>query len=94
MEVSNLFVCVMGMAVTFIGLTCLIFLTVVMGKIVRKVGGAEVPAKAPSGPIPPAPAAEAIPNRQELIAAISAALAEEMGTDVTGIRILSLKKIS
>jgi len=94
MEVSNLFVCVMGMTVTFIGLTCLIFLIILTGKIVRKIGGAEVPAKAPSGLIPPAPAAETIPNRQELIAAISVALAEEMGADVTGIRILSLKKVS
>lgn len=94
MEVSNLFVCIMGMAVTFIGLTCLIFMTALMGKIVRSLGGTQVPAKAPAGPIPPAPAAEAIANRQELAAAISVALAEEMGTDVTGIRILSLKKIS
>ncbi len=94
MEVGNLFVCIMGMSVTFIGLTCLILLTVVMGKIVRNFGGAETPVKAPAGPIPPAPAAEAIPNRQELIAAISVALAEEMGTDVTGIRILSMKKVS
>ena len=94
MEVGNLFVCIMGMSVTFIGLTCLILLTVVMGKIVRNLGGAETPVKAPAGPIPPAPAAAAIPNRQELIAAISVALAEEMGTDVTGIRILSMKKVS
>ena len=35
-----------------------------------------------------------IPNRQELIAAVSVALAEELGTDVSGIRILSFKKIS
>ena len=94
MEVSNLFVCIMGMSVTFIGLICLIFMTLLMGKIVRGMGGAEPPVKAPSAPIPPAPAAAAIPNRQELIAAISVALAEEMGTDVSGIRILSLKKIS
>ena len=65
-----------------------------MGKIVRNFGGAETPVKAAAGPIPSAPAAEAIPNRQELIAAISVALAEEMGTDVTGIRILSMKKVS
>ena len=49
MEVGNLFVCIMGMSVTFIGLTCLILLTVVMGKIVRNFGGAETPVKAASG---------------------------------------------
>ena len=37
--------------------------------------------------------AEEIANRQEFIAAVSAALAEEMGTDVSAIRILSFKKI-
>ena len=29
----------------------------------------------------------------ELVAAVSAALAEELGTDISGIRILSLKKL-
>ena len=32
-------------------------------------------------------------NKGEFIAAVSAALAEELGTDVTGIRILSVKKL-
>lgn len=85
MQVSPLFVCLMGMGVTFIGLTCLIFLTLLLGKLAK--GGA-APAAAP------APATSAIPNRQELIAAVSVALAEELGTDVSGIRILSFKKIS
>ncbi|MDE7243833.1 MAG: OadG family protein [Oscillospiraceae bacterium] len=94
MNVSNLFVCIMGMGVTFIGLICLIFLTVVMGKIVRSLGGPEPVVKTqPSVPAPP-PAAAPEPNRQEIIAAVSAVLAEELGTDVTGIRILSFKKVS
>ena len=41
MEVSNLFVCIMGMTVTFIGLTCLIFLIMLTGKIFRSIGGGE-----------------------------------------------------
>lgn len=91
MEVSNLFVCLMGMGVTFIGLICLIVLTMIMGKIVGlKKDSAPAPQPAPV----PAPAANAIPNRQELIAAVSAVLAEELGTDVSAIRILSFKKIS
>lgn len=51
-EVSNLFVCLMGMGVTFFGLICLILLTMVMGKIVRPKGGsapAVQAAPAPSG---------------------------------------------
>ena len=91
MEVSNLFVCLMGMGVTFVGLICLIVLIQIMGSICKR-GKAEEPKKAEM--IPPAPAAEAIPNRGELIAAVSAALAEELGTDVSGIRILSFKKVS
>ncbi len=88
MEVSNLFVCVMGMGVTFIGLICLIFLTTLMGAVMRRKQKSE-PEKAPAG----APPAEAIPNRGELIAAVSAVLAEELGTEVSAIRILSFQKV-
>ena len=88
MEYSNLFVCLMGMGTVFFGLICLIVLTTVMGKI---VGGHAAPAAA-SAVIPTAPAA-AEPNRQELVAAVSAAIAEELGTDITGIRIVSMKKL-
>ena len=91
MEVSNLFVCLMGMGVTFFGLICLILLTMIMGKIVRPKKEA-VPA-AQAAPVP-APAAGSIANRQELIAALSAALAEELGTDVSAIRILSFRKVA
>ena len=36
---------------------------------------------------------DAIPNRQAMIAAISAAIAEEEGADLNAIRILSVKKL-
>lgn len=91
MEVSNLFVCLMGMGVTFFGLTCLIGLITLLGKFAES--SAPVPTPSPAQTVIP-PAADAIPNRQELIAAVSAALAEELGTDVTAIRILSFKKVS
>ena len=52
-------------------------------------------ATAPVSPVEPAtPAPAVIENRGEFVAAVSAALAEELGTDVTGIRILSIKKAS
>ena len=35
-EVSNLFVCLMGMGTTFVGLICIIFLTMLMGKVMQK----------------------------------------------------------
>lgn len=89
MEVSNLFVCIMGMGVTFVGLICLILLCMLMGKLV----GGTAPAPAPAAEVA-APAVSTIPNRQEVIAAVSAALAEELGEDISAIRILSFKKVS
>lgn len=89
MEVSNLFVCLMGMGVTFIGLTCLILLSSVMSKFLGK----NAPAPATPAPVS-APVGDVIPNRQEIIAAVSVALAEELGEDVSAIRILSFKKVS
>lgn len=90
MEYSSVFVCLMGMGTVFFGLICLIVLTMAMGKI---VGGRTAPAAAPApaAAVPAAAAPEA--NRQEIAAAVAAAVAEELGTDITGIRILSMKKL-
>ena len=100
MEVSNLFVCLMGMGVTFIGLICLILLITLMGKIVGGGTAAKTaepsPSAAPAAPAAPAsvsPAVRAIPNRGELVAAVSAAIAEDLGTDISAIRILSLTPV-
>lgn len=90
-EYSSLFVCLMGMGTVFFGLICLIVLTMLMGKIVGGMVPAPTSAPAKTAPAPAAAAAE--PNRQELVAAVSAAIAEELGTDITGIRILSMKKL-
>lgn len=87
MEPSSLFVCLMGLGTVFFGLICLIVLTMVMGRIVG--GRASMASAAPTAPAP----AAAEPNRQELVAAVSAAIAEELGTDITGIRIVSMKKL-
>ena len=43
--------------------------------------------------VPAAASAETIPNRGELVAAISVALAEELGKDVKAIRIHSIKRV-
>lgn len=82
MDYSSVFVCLMGMGTVFFGLICLIVLTTIMGRICGRGQKA-------------APAAAAAPqvNQQELVAAVSAAIAEELGTDITGIRILSMKKL-
>lgn len=90
MDYSNLFVCLMGMGTVFFGLICLIVLTSLMGRI---TGHSEATAPAAAAPANFAAPAASEPNRQELIAAVSAAIAEELGTDITGIRILSIKKV-
>lgn len=92
-EVSNLFVVLMGVGTVFFGLICIILLSMAMSAVCRKMEKA--PVAAPAAPAAPAAAAgaETIPNRQAMIAAIAAAIAEEEGTDLAGIRILSLKKL-
>ncbi|MBQ8894678.1 MAG: OadG family protein [Clostridia bacterium] len=88
-------VVLLGIGIVFAGLICIVILCVLMGKVVRLLEKKEEPA----APAPAAPAAApvaapaAIPNRQELVAAISCCLAEELGTDVSAIRIVSLKKL-
>lgn len=87
-------VVVLGLGIVFAGLICIVVLCVLMGKVVRLLENKEA---APETPVAPAttasPAPAAIPNRQELVAAISCCLAEEMGTDVSAIRIVSIKKV-
>ena len=96
-EIPSWFVVVMGMGIVFIGLICIVVLCTYMSKIVRLLEKNDAPAAAPAAPVqtqaPAAVQAEPIANRQELVAAISAVLAEELGTDVSAIRILSLKKV-
>ena len=96
MEPSIPFVILMGVGIVFIGLICIILLTMAMSAICRAMGDkTAVPAPAPAAAAPAAPAAPSggIPNRQAVIAAIAVAIAEEMGTDPSGIRILSVKKL-
>jgi len=85
---SNLFVVLMGVGTVFIGLICIILLVSLMSWLCRKL---EKEAPAPAAP-------SVVPQRQvanggEIIAAISSAIAEELGTDVSAIRITSVKRV-
>lgn len=88
MELSNLFVCLMGMGTVFAGLICLVFICYLVGFAARDrkkpVAERNAPAEADKATV--------TENREELVAAISAAVAEELGEDVSRIRILSLKR--
>ena len=90
-EVSNAFVVVMGVSVVFIGLICIVILCKILSAICA-IGQKKTETKTTATqPVTVTP--QVIENRQEIIAAVSAALAEELGTDVSAIRILSFKKI-
>ena len=70
MDYSIIFVCLMGMGTVFFGLICLIVLTTLLGRVCGQ--------KQQSAPaaVSPAPAAVSAGDQQELIAAVSAAIAE------------------
>ncbi len=93
-NMEMLYTVLIGVAAVFSVLVCII----VMCKIIGLICGAkkaEKPAKvekASAAPVAAAPA-QPIQDRQQIIAAVSAAVAEELGTDVSAIRILSFKKI-
>ncbi len=93
---SNGFVVLMGMGTVFFGLIVLILLCMLMSKICMCFEKKESSAKsAPSATT----CADAAPTQNEgnisveLKAAVAAAIAEEMGTDVSAIRILSFKAV-
>ena len=92
-DIPTWFVVVLGMVIVFIGLICLIALISFMGAIMKKVNAKHETAAEAAAPAA-VPAEADIPNRGELVAAISVALAEELGKDVKAIRIHSIKRVS
>lgn len=89
----------LGLAIVFAGLICIVLLCKIMGILVAISENRSVS----SGNVSPAPSTvgSAVPaktpnpaSRSEIIAAVSAVIAEELGEDVSAIKILSLKKIN
>ena len=79
-------VCLLGVGIVFVGLVSIVLLCLIIGAICRSMerGKKETPTSA---------ASDEIPNRQEFVAAVSAAIAEDMGKDVSAIRILSIRRM-
>lgn len=88
MTLPSWFVCLLGIGIVFIGLLILVGVCSLMGVFFKNKQDAPKAVAA-------APVQQAAPiaNKQELIAAVSAALAEELGEDVSAIRITSIKRI-
>lgn len=90
-EISDSLVVALGIGIVFIGLVCIVILCKIMSAVcslANKGDKVEAPAAAPA-PV----ATQPIEKRQEIIAAVSAVIAEELGTDVSAIKVLSFKKL-
>ena len=91
MEYSPLFVTLMGIGTVFFGLICIIFLTMAMGAILK--GKEKAPAAAAAAPAAAAPAPKPQGMQPEIVAAITAALSEEVGISSRSMNIVNIKKI-
>lgn len=91
------FVCLLGVGVVFVGLICIIGIVYLMNMICDALDGKKKSVKtetAPAAPaVPVAAVNEPIANRQEILAAVCAAVAEENGTDISAVRVISFKKL-
>lgn len=91
--VSDAFVIGLGISVVFIGLISIVILCKILSAVCALSEKKPAPKNTAVAPANVTAAAQPIENRQEIIAAVSAAVAEELGTDISAIRILSFKKI-
>lgn len=99
LAINDLYVIVLGIGTVFVGLICIILLCKILGvccKILAKKDNADnsisSPINTPAATVAASTPA-VIPNRRETVAAIAAAIAEDLGTDVSAIRILSIEKL-
>ena len=91
MNISNTMAVGIGLGTVFFGLICLILICYAMSAVVKVFTKNENKKEAASPVVPSAPVAVA--NKGEFVSAIAAAIAEDLGTDVTGIRIKSIKRV-
>ncbi len=91
--ISNWFVVAMGVGTVFVGLICIIFISMLMSYLCRGLAKNKPAEKAAPVASAPVAAPVEIANKQEFVAAVSAAIAEHSGCNMEGIRILSIKRI-
>ena len=90
-EPSVWLVAMLGILVVFLGLLFLIVVVWAMNKLYdRFLAPKAVPVAAPAAP---AVANGPIENREEIVAAVCAAVAEEEGVDISALRVVSFKKL-
>ena len=91
---SPLFVTLMGIGTVFFGLVCIIVLTTIMGAVLKSNAkpAAPAPAAAPAAAAPAAPAVNTA-KEQEILAAVIAAVTEDLGPSASRMQITSINKI-
>lgn len=94
LSISNTFVVIMGLSIVFFGLICIIVLCKLVSLLCNAFGATTTKQSAAVTSIPnSSTASNVVENRQEILAAVSAVIAEDLGTDVSAIRIHSFKKL-
>ena len=96
-EYSKLFVVLFGVGVVFVGLICIIVLTIIMGKIMTAFGASKTPPRNDTmtevkkvAEEHPQQTASGIPT--DVVVAIMAALSDDPGMSSRGWNITSIKK--
>ena len=91
---SSLFLTLMGIGTVFFGLICIIVLTTVMGSVLKSKSkpAAPTPAAAPKAAAPAAPAVNTA-KEQEILAAVIAAVTEDLGPSASRMQITGINKI-
>ncbi len=91
--ISNGTVVALGLGIVFIGLISIILICYIMGFVCQFFAKPEAAKPAQAVASPAASNNAPIANKQEIIAGICAVIAEELGTDVSNIRVTSFKKL-
>ena len=90
MEYSIPFVCLFGIGTVFLSLITIIILSMIMSKV---VGSTVKQPAAPKAAAPAAPAAPAVPQEDpQLMAAIAAAIADDLHINLENVQITSIKQ--
>ena len=90
MQVSSAFVVIMGMGVTFVGLTCIILLTILIFKI---LSNHDAPKPAAEADATEEPAVPYDGLTDEVKVAIMAAIAQQPGFNMANVTNVSIRKI-
>lgn len=93
MEYPIMFVCLLGVGTVFTGLICIVLLCKIVSVCCKIAENTSNEEKASVANVEASKPQAQIPNRKKIIAAVSAAIAEELGQEVSAIRIKSFKKI-